>query len=204
MHYAANYVWMLFAILLLTMYIRPRAILGAAALVFSIIHHMRRFNRMQRVASNARGREEELAVNNGGISVTHNSPLINPILTLVVWVIVVYTKCAPIIFLGSTLALITILLHAAVRQSPTEARYRARGRTVLSYSFAQFFRHQHVPDGIDTWLVFKQLWHVWVSYITALILSGRRWAMYHFLAAWDAMRKPFVPTLRLDSQSGWS
>lgn len=186
------------------MYIRPRAILGAAALAFSIVHYVRRFSRMQRAASTARGREHELAENNSGMSATHNSPLFNPVLTLVVWVIVIYTKCAPILFLGSNLALITILLHASIRQSPTEARYRARGRTVLSYSFAQLFRYQPVPDRMDTWLVFKQLWHVWVSYVTALVMSGRRWAMYHILAAWDAVRKPFVPALRLDSQSGWS
>lgn len=192
MQYVANYVRIFIMVILLTMYLRPKAILGVAAIVFSAIHHLRRINRMQRVE-----RAAERAVENG-----HIGNNINSIMTLVVWVIVVYTKCTPILFLGFILASLTILTHAAVRQSPTEARYR--GRVVLSYSFAQMLGRQSVPEGNDTWLVFKQLWRMWVLYMAALMVMARRWVVFYTLALWDVMRKPFVPALRSEIPSGWS
>ena len=187
--YATNYLRVVALVVMLTLYLKPIAVFGAAALALSITYNINRALEQQRRAADPQNHQQQRR--GGGVD---QSPLGGAILAAATWLIVALTKCIPIILLGLVNATLVVLTHACVRKSPSEMRYR--GRTMYSYTFAQVVRRQAVPPGNDPLLVFKQLLQAGVGVVVGRLRLIRRWVVYYALAGWDVVRRPFTPALR--------
>lgn len=165
-----NYLRLSLAVLLLTFYLRPRALLGAAAVGYSTYRaltrayrqHVQRQQQQQRQhqrqrQQQQRGQQEGGAV--AAVSVDSGSDqIVSGLTTVATWVLVAYTRCMPILLLGSLLALLATLLHTALRQAPSEHRHS--GRQPLGYGFGEVLRGTPAGGGAaDPRNLFRQLWH---------------------------------------------
>ncbi len=212
--YCTNYLRCVALILMLTLYLRPLAVVGALLLAVSISFNINTAIEMQQRRLDAAGGGGAQAPAAGNM--TPQSPL-GAVLAIATWLAVVYTRCMPIIVLGVSIGLFICLLHAALRTSPSELRlrgngaggtgntnpislhfYRNRGAAAAphSYTLGQVLGRQPVPPGCDPRLLFKQINRTFIETVKASAGRGRRWLVYYVLIAWDTVRRPFVPALR--------
>lgn len=185
---------------MLTLYLRPIAIFGAAAIAISAAYNINKAMQQQQQQRTAND-----ATNQGTAPPTapQTQSSIGAGLAIGTWLVVVYTRCMPIIFLGLILGGGVVSTHAGLRQSPSETRYR--GRTPLSYTIYQVLGRQPAPTGSDPRLVFKQLGQECWRAIARRGKGLKRWAVYYVLTAWDAVRRPFVPAMRsAPLPTGWN
>jgi hypothetical protein len=177
---------------MLTLYLRPAAVIGAIALGFSIVYNLNHALEMQRAAAAA----------GGGAPPRPTQPpsTLGAALAMVTWIAVAYTRCIPVIALGLTLGGAAAGWHAALRAAPTEARHR--GRTPISFTFLQILGRQAAPAGADPRALFRQVVAAGAGAVTRHAAAARRWTKYYALTAWDVVRRPFVPALR--SGGAWT
>lgn len=143
-----NYLRLAAAVLLATFYLRPKALLGAAALAVSLYRSISRA--LERQAADAaaaqhggrarggigRGPAAAAAAGAaGGAAADPNEQLITAGLTVVTWVLVAYTRCMPVLLLGMVASLVAVLAHCGLRRAPSEYRYK--GRQPLGFTLRQ-------------------------------------------------------------------
>lgn len=123
-----------------------RALLGAAAVIFSMYRAVSREVARQRAEAEAaaagsaggRGRAAAPAGAAAAGAAGAGDPgeqVLSAALMLVTWVLVGYTRCLPILLLGAVAALAAVLVHCGLRRAPSE--YRHRGRAPLGFTLAQ-------------------------------------------------------------------
>jgi hypothetical protein len=148
-------------VLLATFYLRPKALLGAAAVVGSLYRSAtlayRRQQQQQQAASAAgavagtdgravrqqQQQQQQQANATAGIPVNRrraagtdpNEQLVTAATTLLTWLLVAYTRCLPMLLLGSAASLAVVLVHCGVRRAPSE--YRHKGRQPLGFTWQQ-------------------------------------------------------------------
>jgi len=172
--------------MMLTMYLRPLAVVGAAALALSAYFSLRHaFALASETGARTQARSEQE---------DSTEYIFRGALSVGTWITVAYTRCVPVLLLGFLLALWAIAIHATLRPAPSETRHR--GRTPLGYTVAQCIGRQPVAGGADARLVFKQLLFVGYQWVAVRGKLAWRWSKYYFLTAWDAIRRPFAPALR--------
>ena len=204
MFYAANYLRLMLFLLMLTLYLRPIAVIGAMALAITTYYNITAITQ----------RHQQQHANE-----QQSNGTLGPALAAATWIVVVFTKCVPILLLGLCIGCIAVLVHASLRPSPSEQRtYTAtpllasvgggngRGRRrspPLSYVLRDvLFAHRYTinpQEGIDPRLVFRQLWDAggrWAAYKTTQL---RRWTVYYGLAALDFLKNPSIPLRFLSS-----
>ncbi len=142
-----NYLRLAAAVLLATFYLRPKALLGAAALAVSLYRSISRALERQAAdaaaaqiggrarGGSARGPAAAAAGAAGGAAADPNEQLITAGLTVVTWVLVAYTRCMPVLLLGMVASLVAVLAHCGLRRAPSEYRYK--GRQPLGFTLRQ-------------------------------------------------------------------
>ena len=155
-----NYLRLAAGVLLATFYLRPKALLGAAAVVGSLYRSAtlayRRQQQQQQAAAAAgaaagtdgraaRQQQQQQPQANAaaGMPVNRrwaagtdpNEQLVTAATTLLTWLLVAYTRCLPMLMLGSAASLAVVLVHCGVRRAPSE--YRHKGRQPLGFTWQQ-------------------------------------------------------------------
>jgi hypothetical protein len=155
--FVPNYLRLAVGVFLATFYLRPRALLGAAAVLFSTYRSIRmayqtQVQQQQRqqaaaaavAASRAQSERQQLwrqaqqaqhTVAAAAAAPDPNEQAVTALATVVTWLLVAYTRCLPILLLGAVAALVAVLLHCALRRAPSEYRYK--GRLLLGYTWRQ-------------------------------------------------------------------
>jgi PRA1 family protein len=216
--YCTNYLRCLLFILMLTLYLRPIAVVGALVLAITISFNLNTALELQQRRLDAAAGAAAAAA----APTAPQSPL-GAVLAVAAWLAVMYTRCMPIIILGLSIGMLICLLHASLHTSPSELRLRrgnvnhaaatssnpithhfyrlnrfaaASAAAPHSYTLGQVLGRQPSPPGCDPRLVFKQLHRTFIEFIIAMAVLGKRWLVYYVLIAWDTVRRPFVPALR--------
>lgn len=195
--YITNYLRVMLLILMLTLYLRPIAIFGAAAIAVSAGYNINKAMQQQQ--------QQQTPPRDATAPPTalQSQSSTGAVLAVLTWLVVVYTRCMPIVFLGLLIGGGVVLTHAALRSSPSESRYR--GRTTLSYTILQVLGRRQVPPGSDSRLVFKQVGQECWRAVVRRGKGLKRWAVFYMLTAWDAVRRPFVPAMRsAPLPTGWN
>ncbi|KAG7674060.1 hypothetical protein NADE_004252 [Nannochloris sp. 'desiccata'] len=201
--YCTNYLRCLLFILVLTLYLRPIAVLGALVLAVTISFNINTAIEQQRRRLGVGAQGEAAAAANAAAPTTLQSPL-GAVLAISTWIAVVYTRCMPIILLGVSIGLVICLLHASLRTSPSELRLRGSSANATanpitlhfqrfnraaaaphSYTLGQVLGRQPCPPGCDPRLLFKQVHRTFIELTKAALGLGRRWLVYYLLSAWD-------------------
>lgn len=157
--YLPNYWRLALAILFLTFYLRPAALLGTAAIALSMYHHYNRIKQQQQRERERRGNGTDSAAAAPEMPQDPNEQLLSAAYTIGAWMLVVYTRCMPILMLAMVLATASVLLHAVARRAPSE--YRHRGRHLLGYTLSEVLGRSAPPTAdADPRLLFKQLLQV--------------------------------------------
>ncbi|PRW61143.1 Prenylated rab acceptor PRA1 isoform A [Chlorella sorokiniana] len=194
-----NYLRLAAAVLLATFYLRPQALLGAAALAVSMYRSISRALEGQAADAAAaqggpRGRgggnrgTAALAGAAGGAAADPNEQLITAGLTVVTWVLVAYTRCMPILILGMAASLVAVLVHCGLRRAPSEYRYK--GRQLLGFTLRQLLGQEPVPEGCRPADLFREIVQASGQAAAARWQWAKRYARYYMLTAWDALRHP--------------
>lgn len=189
MTFLPNYLRLGVAVLLATFYLRPKALLGAAAVAYSMWRAVSSAYRRQQATAEAaaaqqqgagqqqqratqgRGRPGATAAGRGGDA---NEQLSAGLATIVTWVLVAYTRCLPVLLLGAALVLLATLLHTCLRRGPSEHRYS--GRQPLGFTLQQVVAGTPVaPPGADPRLLFRQLWRGAVAGARYRLAWAARW-----------------------------
>lgn len=143
-----NYLRLAAAMVLATFYLRPRALLGAAAVAYSVYRSvgaaLERQRREQAAAAAAAGGGPYGARPAARPPADPNEQAVNALVALVTWVLVAYTRCMPVLLLGAVGALAAVLAHCALRRAPSE--YRHKGRQLLGYTWRQVLG-RGAPEG---------------------------------------------------------
>jgi len=181
---------------MLTLYLRPKAVLGAAAIALSTAINL---PHALALASDPAARERRRQQQQ---QEDPSAQMWRSLLMIATWLIVAYTRCVPVLMLGMMLAAGCIVCHASARQAPSEVRYR--GREPLGYSLGQVLGMQPVQGGADPRLVLKQLVHGARTSSMHLAARALRWGKYYTLTLWDRVREPFVPGMRPSHRMGSS
>ena len=177
-----------------TLYLRPIAVFGAAAIAVSAAYNINNAMNQQQPTTDAAPPPPAAPQSQASLAAG---------LAAFTWVVVVYTRCMPIIFLGLVIGAIVVLMHAGLRQSPSEMRYR--GRLLHSYTFYQVIGREPVPAGSDARLVFTQIGRECWKGMVKRAKGVKRWAVFYILSVWDIVRKPFIPALRsAPLPTGWN
>ena len=131
------------AVLLATFYLRPKALLGAAALALSIFRTLTRALERQaaEAAAAAAGGAGRGAA--GAAPADPNEQLVTAGLTVVTWLLVAYTRCVPVLLLGMASSLVAVLVHCGLRRAPSEYRYK--GRQPLGFTLRQLLGQGALP-----------------------------------------------------------
>ena len=166
-YYFGNYMRLFLCILVLMTYLRPKSIVGIAVLGYNMYSNYERALQ----ASGGMQREEEDRSADLGSS---NKTILIAALT---WVVMVYSKCMPILLLAMMVSLVAIIVHAAIRASASECRYR--GKKVISYSFKDVWR----GDGGDSQRIYREIFLV----CRQSCMQGYRWALYYGLVWRDRL-----------------
>lgn len=147
MSFLPNYLRLAAAVLLATFYLRPNALLGAAALAVSMYRSISRALVHQAAdaaaaaqgsgsgRSSSRSSRGTAAGAAGGAAADPNEQLVTAALTVVTWLLVAYTRCIPILLLGMAVSLVAVLVHCGLRRAPSEYRYK--GRQPLGFTLLQ-------------------------------------------------------------------
>lgn len=135
-----NYLRLAAAVMLATFYLRPKALLGAAAVALSMYRSVGALLQRQRREQHA----AVVAAAGGGLNGARaaarppadpNEQAVNALVAVSTWVLVAYTRCMPMLLLGAWGALVAVLAHCALRRAPSE--YRHKGRQLLGYTWQQ-------------------------------------------------------------------
>ncbi|KAL4424091.1 hypothetical protein ABPG75_001392 [Micractinium tetrahymenae] len=173
-----NYLRLAGAVLLATFYLRPKALLGAAAVAYSMYRTVGAALERQRQEL----QQQQAAAAGGGANGSRaaarppanpNEQAVNALLAVVTWLLVAYTRCLPMLLLGAAASLAAVLAHCALRRAPSE--YRHKGRQLLGYTWRQVLGREPVPDGSDPRALFRELG---TSCIQAARLQLRRGWLY--------------------------
>lgn len=134
-----NYLHLAAAVLLATFYLRPKALLGAAAVAYSM------YRSVGAVLERQRREQQQLAAAAGprlnGARPAARPPAdpteqaVNALVAVSTWVLVAYTRCLPVLLLGAYGALVAVLAHCSLRRAPSEQRHK--GRQLLGYTWQQ-------------------------------------------------------------------
>jgi hypothetical protein len=191
-----NYLRLAAALVLAAFYLRPRALLGAAALgAAAWLGGGRALEAQQREAGAA------AAAARAGRPAPAREPTgaLAALGMLATWILVARTGCMPILLLGALAAAAACAAHAAARRAPSELRHR--GRAPLGWPFrAVVGAGPPPPAGGDPRLLFRELWHGARGAAAVRAASAGRWARYYAMLARDTVRRaPGGP-----GQSGWS
>lgn len=83
------------------------------------------------------GRQQGSSSGGGGraAAADPNEHIITAGLTVLTWFLVAWSRCMPVLLLGSVNALLAVLLHCGLRRAPSEYRYR--GRAPLGFTWSQ-------------------------------------------------------------------
>ena len=138
MTFLPNYLRLAAGVLLATFYLRPKALLGAAAVVGSLYRSATLAYRrqQQQQAAAAAGAAGGMPVNRRRAEAADpNEQLVTAATTLLTWLLVAYTRCLPMLMLGSAASLVAVLVHCGVRRAPSEYRYK--GRQPLGFTWQQ-------------------------------------------------------------------
>jgi len=189
----------------LTFYLRPKALLGAAAVAYTLYTTLSRA-----VAQQQQQQQQQQAGGAAAPAARRAPPAEDPAAQLMAaammvgtWILVAYTRCLPIMALSLALAAAAVLAHAATRRGVSE--YRCRGRPTLGFSLWQVLGRQPAPPGSDPRLLFKQLGRGAQQAVLQRARHLGRWAKFHLLGAWDVVRRPFSRSLRAAAPAaGWS
>ena len=193
-YYCPNYIRAAVVILLLTLYLRPVAVLGAISLALStylsISAAMRRQQMLARAsASTASQRGQYVGSFGDNLDGLQPQRWSSVCLSIVSWFLVVYTRCIPIISLGVFFAVVFVGMHAASRESPSETRYR--GRQPINYQMTQVLGYRTAPKDSDPRFLFKEIAITMRRYVLSTIMVWRRRLQYHVGALRDRLRWGF-------------
>lgn len=114
-------------ILLGSFYLRPQALLGAAAVAYSMYRSA--MLQQERYSSNvtlqqqqeANARQQQQRPSRSAAAVKDNTSFLT---TVVTWLLVAYTRCLPILLLGLVASLLSVLVHCALHRACSEYRHR--------------------------------------------------------------------------------
>jgi hypothetical protein len=192
--YLPNYLRLAAAVVLLTFYLRPKALLGAAAVVYTMYATMTRAVQQQRRRQQQQQQQQQGGGGGGGAAAPAppadpNDQLLAAATMVATWFVVAYTRCLPIMLLGVALAAAAVLLHAASRRGASEYRYR--GRAPLGFSLWQVLGREAAPAGSDPRAVFKQLARGARQEAAQRAQWAGRWAKFYLLSTADAVRRRF-------------
>ena len=161
-HYLANYLRVAAAILLLCTYLRPRAVLGIAFLVYNFYTTWCTLR----------------------IEVLPPS-LPSPWIGILV---MIYSKCAPIVGLAFLLSLLVISLHASFRRTASEMRRRPHGTSYSSYSFRQVWKgHPREARRLP-----QEGWEAIARSASAGVRTSWKWAKFYTLSVFDRICNPWT------------
>lgn len=184
--YCSNYLRVTVAILITTLYLRPIAVLGAAALLtsgyFSVIAAVRNQNVLNRDSS---GQQHSAKGSNQNPEFSSQSQM-SAWMMIASWLIIVYTRCIPIIALGLLMSLLFILLHSSLREAPSESRYR--GSAPISFSISQVIGLEERPENSDTKLMFKEIAKEFRVGLIYYIARSRLWLYFQLRSIKDLFR----------------
>ncbi|KAL4419286.1 hypothetical protein ABPG77_008336 [Micractinium sp. CCAP 211/92] len=173
-----NYLRLAAAVMLATFYLRPKALLGAAAVALSMYRSVGALLQRQRREQQAAAVAAAMRAPNGTRAAARppadpNEQGVNALVAVSTWVLVAYTRCMPMLLLGAWGALVAVLAHCALRRAPSE--YRHKGRQLLGYTWQQVLGREPVPDGSDPRALFRELG---AACIEATLLQLRRGWLY--------------------------
>jgi hypothetical protein len=114
----ANYLRVAASIVMLTFYLRPLALLGGAALAYSLYRHV--YGAIEQQRRQQQQQAEQQQPDNP------NEQILSVVSGIGTWLLVAYTKCVPVVALGLFLSSIAVLVHASLRRGQTEHRLRGR------------------------------------------------------------------------------
>ncbi len=145
MTFLPNYLRLAAGVMLATFYLRPKALLGAAAVAFSLYRSIALAMRRQHAeaaaaaetAQQGGGRQQHVAAAQRAAvaAADPNEQMVTAAATVVTWLLVAYTRCMPMMFLGVVNSLVVVLLHSALRRAPSELRHK--GRQLLGFTWRQ-------------------------------------------------------------------
>lgn len=172
--FLGNYMRMALLILMLTTYLRPKALLGVIALGYNIFSGMKKIRSLN-ANRNPQERLQERNMNN-----------VDAVVALLTWLLVVYSKCTSIILLAFVLSSMFVLVHASLHTSYSESKWRGKER--LSYSFFEVMRGKRGHGGDDPRQVVWDLYRsAWASGLDAGRMT-KRWSIYYILVLWDSIK----------------
>lgn len=201
---------------MLTLYLRPKAVFGVAALAISIYtnlskiiqqqqHHQQQYQGRKEFASPTSNQSTHRIAhsdkNTTNIPRIHNSSqtqyndaalpmdtLPNSILAVATWFLVAYTRCIPVLLLAICLSLSFTFVHASSRAAPSESRYK--GKLPLSYSIWQVIGRE--SSNGDPRLLFKQILHGAVLTGIRYYTYARGWMQFYARSGMERLSRPFV------------
>ncbi len=178
MYYLPNYVRMALVVLFLMVYLRPKAILGVLAVLYNMYSafqaQQRRNSRIEDKDQETRGKER--------LQRREQPSTAQVYLAVVTWILVTYSGCLPIMLLSLVLSLVFIALHASLRQSQSEGKYR--GKSVVCFKFSDVLRRKRGGTE-DPWALFKDMYRV---LILERLVYWKKWGVYYALTLWDQMK----------------
>jgi len=166
-YYLGNYLRVGLFLLLICTYLRPKSVLGIAVLGYNVYWNQ-----------GVLGSREAGRTNSGSADVSKQ----NSVIMLVTWLIMIYSKCMPIIALSLVLSLAVIVLHAGLRRSHSEGKFR--GKLKLSYSFRSVWTG--MPR--ESRKIFREIVDETRGGFLQASLMARRWLKYYLLSFRDKIR----------------
>jgi hypothetical protein len=165
-YYVGNYVRLSCLVLLLCTYLRPKSLFGIALMAYNAYNSYSAYNAYSGVSKQAEPARP------------------NAVITIVTWLVMVYSKCIPIVLLAMTVSVAAIFFHAGLRRAPSETRRR----TNASYSFRQVWKDQ--PRG-EARRLFREGFDQCVNGLSWLALTARRWGTFYALSLVDRVQRLF-------------
>ena len=180
MTYLPNYLRVALVMVQLSLYLRPRAVFGCAALATAAYFNWTTY---QRTAEQQQQQQRRRPPPQPPSQAQQQGSL-SAVALLCAYLLAAYTGCIPIVALGLALGTATSAAHAFSRRAARE--YRHRGKERIDVPLAAALRvWQPVPTGEDPRRVFREL----ASYCYARVCAGgvaaARAAQYSAAATWQ-------------------
>ncbi|PSC73348.1 Drug Metabolite transporter superfamily [Micractinium conductrix] len=203
-----NYLRLAGAVLLATFYLRPKALLGAAAVAVSMYRSLGLALRRQQAeaaagaaGSEGRGRQPPLAQQRAQQQQQQrtdpNESAVTAATTVVTWLLVAYTRCLPMLLLGATASLVAVLVHCALRRAPSESRHK--GRQPLGYSWRQVLGRDPAPEGADPRALFREV----AAALRAAVALRARYALALLRYRARTLAEAAASDSTASSEQGW-
>jgi hypothetical protein len=167
-YFLGNYTRLSLCIVILVTYLRPRSIIGILMIAYNVYIHYCNAVRAQRETGE------------GSNDMHANKTMA---WTVITWIAIVYSKCMPIISLAFLISLASILLHASLKRSISETRYR--GKKPISYSFRSVYKG--LPKESRT--LFKECSTESLEIAIQTVITIKRWTKYYLLYCKDSIWK---------------